>query len=228
MRVTGQEVSIVAMGDSHVSVFKYISKILPFWSIEVCEVGGATAQGAVNPNSKSNALPIFSNMINQIDPCDKYIILNLGEVDCGFLIWYRAQKYKESLPSQLLRSTNNYFSFIQDIVAKKFCPERILIASAVPPTIDDNTDPRFLNGARAEVKASIYRRTRLTFLYNEILRFQCEEYGFKYVDVFSQFLSAETGLVDERYKNENPSDHHLSSLKSAPVWIDEISKIVYS
>ena len=228
MVFNSREASIVAMGDSHISVFKYISLILPNWSIEICEVGGATAQGAVNPNSKTNALSMFSSMLDQIDARQKFILLNLGEVDCGFVIWYRAQKYNENVQYQLLRSTSNYISFIQNVVLKKFCPEQILIASALPPSIEDNIDPRFLCGARADVKVNIYRRTRLTFLYNEILRFQCEELGFKYVDVFTRLLLVESGIIDPRYKNENPWDHHLSPRKSAPIWIDEISKIIDS
>ena len=98
----------------------------------------------------------------------------------------------------------------------------------MPPSIEDNIDPRFLCGAPADVKVNTYRRTRLTLLYNEILRFQCEELGFKYVDVFTRFLSVESGIIDPRYKNENPWDHHLSPRKSATIWIDEISKIIDS
>lgn len=54
---------ILCCGDSHTSVFNYCNSRQNDFVFDVCEVGGATAQGAVNPNSRTNALNIFSKRI---------------------------------------------------------------------------------------------------------------------------------------------------------------------
>lgn len=216
-------IRLVAMGDSHIGVFDTISHRQPLWDLEICKVVGATAQGVVNPNSKTDSMAIFSDMIYKIqEPSKKFLLLNLGEVDCGFVIWYRAQKYNQSIQDQLNRSVTNYFRFIDSVVRNKFSPEQILIASVIPPTIEDNADPQYLAGARSEVYAGIVERTKLTAEYNEVLKSKCINEGFRYVDVFRRLISKKTGIIDPYFKHENPSNHHLSSRRSSDIWIEEI------
>ena len=52
-----QKKSILVLGDSHTGVFNHINKkrLMPDVEFKVVTVGGATAQGACNPNSKTNA-----------------------------------------------------------------------------------------------------------------------------------------------------------------------------
>ena len=82
------------IGDSHCCALKEInfSSFTPL-EISYCIVPGATISGIQNPNSKTQALPIFQDYINeQIRPKD-YTIVQLGEVDCGFTIWYKAENH---------------------------------------------------------------------------------------------------------------------------------------
>ena len=84
---------ILVFGDSHSMVFRYCNNKQNKFKFHVCEVGGATALGLVNPNSKTNALPIFSNKIrNSNSKMFKKVFLMLGEVDCGFVIWVCSKK----------------------------------------------------------------------------------------------------------------------------------------
>ncbi len=84
---------IYVLGDSHVLVFKhpYFKLNFPFKNFEICSVMGATASGLYNPQSKTQAYPIFKEKIRSISKGKKIIIM-LGEVDTGFIIWYRANK----------------------------------------------------------------------------------------------------------------------------------------
>ena len=50
---------ILCCGDSHTRVFDYCNSRQNEFVFDVCVVSGATAQGAVNPNSKTDALNIF-------------------------------------------------------------------------------------------------------------------------------------------------------------------------
>jgi len=127
---------IHCLGDSHVAMFEYIkqNKLLKKTKINCTIVGGGTAMGMVNPNSKTNALQIFKTKINNISKQD-YIFLLLGEVDCGFLIWYRAKKYNHSVSAQFETSLTNYFKFITWLIERE---HNIVVCSAPLPTIYDD------------------------------------------------------------------------------------------
>ena len=127
-------------GDSHSRVFKFLNNKQNEIQFDVCEIGGATAQGAVNPNSKTN---IFLNKIKNSKKADKIIIM-LGEVDCGFVIWVRSKRYNISVDEQIENSTNNLFKFIEKILNNfSYKKEEIIVAGAVLPTIKDNTNKNF-------------------------------------------------------------------------------------
>ena len=53
-------IKILVLGDSHSEIFNYCNKKQKNIHFEVVIVGGATAQGSVNPNSTTNALSIFT------------------------------------------------------------------------------------------------------------------------------------------------------------------------
>ena len=82
------------LGDSHVRYFKKAAKLglLSPHELSGVEVGGATAVGMRNPSAKTNALGRFRDWIRD-KPRKAIVVLHLGEVDCGYVIWYRADKY---------------------------------------------------------------------------------------------------------------------------------------
>ena len=52
--------NILVLGDSHSGIFNYCNTKQQNIHFDVIVVGGATAQGSVNPNSNTNALNIFT------------------------------------------------------------------------------------------------------------------------------------------------------------------------
>ena len=150
---------ILCCGDSHAGVFNYCNSRQNNFVFDVRIVGGATAQGAVNPNSKTDALNIFEKKINSTR-ADKILIM-LGEVDCGFVIWVRSKRYNISIDEQINNSVNNLFTFVDNIIAtKNYTNKDIIICGSILPTIKDSTDKRFLGGARSEVDVSQLERTK--------------------------------------------------------------------
>ena len=122
--------NIIVCGDSHTCVFRFMNKKQKNIHFDVCKVSGATSQGMVNPNSKTNALPIFINKIKK-KKADKIIIM-LGEVDCGFVIWVRSKRYNISVDNQIENSTENLFKFIEKIINNfSYRKEDIIIAGSV-------------------------------------------------------------------------------------------------
>jgi len=220
-------IKILVLGDSHSEVFNYCNKKQKNIKFEVVIVGGATAQGSVNPNSNTNALNIFKEKLNKIKHNDyKYVIINLGEVDCGFVIWYRKNKYNISIEDQLKITTDNLFNFINLNLLPYFESSKIIINGSILPTIKDNTDKKYLMGARSEVNSSQMDRTALTIKYNSILQNYSLINGYNYMDITKYILDNETKLVNTIFLNKNIFDHHLDNEKTYNLWLCELYKII--
>ncbi|MGM7703728.1 hypothetical protein ACSVDE_18630 [Pseudalkalibacillus sp. Hm43] len=211
-------------GDSHVLVFQYIKdhQFLKKTNISICHVGGATALGMVNPNSKTNALQTFNLSIHPL-PRNRTLLFMLGEVDCGFVIWYRAQKYNLSVSSQLNETLTNYFSFLKSIQSLGF--QHIVVATPPPPTIKDHQSWGDVANLRKGISATQKQRTELTQQYNQILRKYCKNNSLKLLDTEQDFIDGATGLVDCKYLNKDPLDHHLDLAASAAVYVRKLNEL---
>jgi hypothetical protein len=220
-------IKILVLGDSHAEVFNYCNKKQQNIHFEVVTVAGATAQGAVNPNSTTNALSIFKQKLNNINHDNfKYIIINLGEVDCGFVIWYRKNKYNIGIEDQLKITTDNLFNFINLEILPQFEYSKIIINGSVLPTIKDNTDKNYLSGARSEINVSQIDRTELTIKYNNILKNYSLINGHNYMDITNYILDNETKVVNTIFLNKNIFDHHLNHENTYNLWLYELYKII--
>lgn len=212
------------LGDSHTVVFDYIAEqhLMKNTEIHWRSVPGATAQGMVNPNSKTDALNIMRATLQEI-PKEDWLLLMLGEVDCGFVIWYRAEKYGIAVDEQLEISLTNYFRFLREVEAQGFT--NLLLCTAHPPTIQDGQDWGEVANKRREVKASLRERTDLTFRYNERIREFCRESGYRLIDIEQDVIDPQTRLVAERFLNKDPLDHHLESAQIAPLYLQQLQRL---
>lgn len=217
---------ILCCGDSHTSVFNYCNSKQNEFVFDVCVVGGATAQGAVNPNSRTNALKILSKKINST--CADKILIMLGEVDCGFVIWVRSKRYNISVDDQINISINNLFTFVDNIIASKnYTNKDIIICGSVLPTIKDSTNKKFLNGARAEVDVSQLERTKKTIEYNNMLKINCHKYGYNYIEIVNDIIGKDD-IVRDEFLNYNSADHHLDNEKTYKLWLSKLKNIIYT
>lgn len=220
------KMKILCCGDSHIEVFGYCNKKQNNFVFDVCKVGGATAQGAVNPNSKTDALNIFIKKINSTR-ADKILIM-LGEVDCGFLIWVRCKRYNISIDDQLNLSVKNLFKFVDNIIeTENYTNKDIIICGSLLPTIRDSTDKKFLNGARSQVDVSQLERTKKTIEYNNLLKINCDKYGYNYIEIVNDIIGKD-GTVKDEFLNSNHNDHHLNKEKTYKLWLSKIENILLS
>ena len=155
-----------------------------------------------------------------------YIIINLGEVDCGFVIWYRKNKYNIGIEDQLKITTDNLFNFIKLEILPYFESSKIIINGSVLPTIKDNTDKNYLTGARSEITASQIDRTALTIKYNNILKNYSLINGYNYMDITNYILDNETNVVNTIFLNKNIFDYHLDNENTYNLWLCELYKII--
>lgn len=219
--------NFLVFGDSHTQVFKYSNQRQNILKFDVCEVPGATAQGVVNPNSKTDALKIFTETLSKVNikKYSKFMIM-LGEVDCGFVIWVRSEKYKISVDDQINLCVKNLKHFLQNIVESKFDKKDIIILGSILPTIKDNTDKRFLNGARKDVKATLKQRIEKTLEYNNKLKQLSNELGYQYIDITNDIYN--NNSVDPNYLNNDPYNHHLDNEKTFLLWLNKLTNVKFT
>ena len=209
---------VLVLGDSHAGVFhnKQFTKNFPDYFFEVISVGGATVSGLENPNSKTQALSKFREGAKNSRALTTIVMI--GEVDTGFVIWYRAEKQEVSVDSMFEKALKNYGELIIEIKKKS----RVICVSAPLPTIQDENDWGEVANARKEVRATQLERTNLTLKFNARMQEFCNDKGVSYISLDSQSLG-EDGLVSNKLLNSNLNDHHYDMDKYAELIISELS-----
>jgi len=200
---------ITVLGDSHARAFYAVrqQRLVPGVWFDVVAVSGATALGLANPNSKTNALERYRSALRTV-PLERKTLLMLGEVDCGFLIWLRADAGGSSVADELEQSIRHYEDFAAELLAGG--RRRLALVSAPVPTVDDYATWEGLSNHRRSVRAGIGERTELTVAFNARIQAWTSDHGCAYVDLDSAVLDPATGLVRDEYRNPDPQDHHLN------------------
>jgi hypothetical protein len=216
---------VLCLGDSHARVFHKVH--VPGVWFHPCAVGGATASGVMNPNSASESLRIFTERL-EAAPRSQTVLLLLGEVDCGFLMWHRAKRRGLDMDQQLSETLDAYAEFIGWVVSRGF--RRVLVLSAPLPTIgaSPQNPPGAIAKLRADVTATLEERTQLTMRFNDALEGRSRDAGAIFIDATSEQLDPRTGVVATSFLNENPRNHHLAqgryseliARKLASLWDD--------
>ncbi|WP_433674929.1 hypothetical protein [Microbacterium gorillae] len=209
--------SLLLMGDSHIRYFAKAAAydLLYPYQTDSLEVGGATAVGMRNPNSKTDAIGRFRRWVSDKDR-DSEVLLHLGEVDCGYVIWYRSERYQEPVETQMRESLDAYFEFVDELLAAGF--SRIIITGATLPTITDDDQVGEVVLARSSITASMIERTQLTLEYNRALAARASARGLSFVDISEDVLDPTTGVVSNRLRNPKAEDHHMHVPLAAAYW----------
>lgn len=208
--------NLLFLGDSHVQTIRWAgeNKLLSA-DAEFVSVGGATAVGMRNPNSLTNAVQIFEQAAIPARP-EWIPVIHLGEVDCGFVIWWRGNKYGETVEAQVDASIASYFSFVDRLLAAGY--PTVIITAASLPTIRDGQDWGEIANLRKEVAVSLRERTALTLQYNSLLRAEATKRGLPFVDPSETFVDPSTGVIRDIFRHSDPLDHHLAPETAGPIW----------
>ena len=87
----------------------------------------------MNPSSSSKSFETFTAQLARAKPWQE-ILLQLGEVDCGFLIWRRADRHGLSVEDQLAQTLDSYAGFIERVLGGRF--RRVIVVSVPLQTIE--------------------------------------------------------------------------------------------
>ncbi|WP_334175345.1 hypothetical protein [Pseudoxanthobacter sp.] len=206
----------LVFGDSHIAPFRKAVELglLPP-DTGLLEVRGATAMGLANRQSVTGALERFEAGLLPPRP-GSLPVMQLGEVDCGFVIWYRAEKHHLPVADQMEKSIERYFAFADRLLAAGY--PGVVITGATVPTIRDGQDWGEVAHLRREVQTTLVARTQLTLAYNARLRQGAAARGLPFVCIADQVLDPATGVVKDFYRRKNPLNHHLHAARAAELW----------
>ena len=214
--------SILVLGDSHTRVFKYINnkRLMSDVKFDILTINGVSSQGICNPNSKTNANTMFKKKLSE----KKHdgVMVMLGEVDCGFTMWYRKDKYNTPIKEQLNHAVSKLFEFIDNEIRTKYDAEQITVIGANLPTLFDNVIPMQKDRRDFKGHGTLKERTKLTLMYNLSLKNESIKRRYKYMDIVNETMDPMTQVIDKQYLRQNERDHHLSEDKTALFWKNAI------
>lgn len=209
------------LGDSHAKVFNYLVPLFNdyHFHINISSVEGATISGFSNPNSATNSLEIFNSAISEKN-WDLYFLL-IGEVDIGFIIWYRQIKYNISADVYFETVINNYKQFLD-----KFQENKNICCVSIPlPTISDVNSKGIVANQRSIIDVSQVIRTKKTLEFNLIIKKYCNEKGMNFIDLDKNSIGPD-GLVSPILLNPDVTDHHYNPMVYSELLKPEIESIL--
>lgn len=213
--------TLLFLGDSHLRPPRYAFErgwFAPHQASFVL-VGGATAVGLRHPTSKTLALAKYREALTPFQP-DVVPVLHLGEVDCGFVIWHRAQQYGETIEEQLDAALKAYLAFIDETAAAGY--RDLIVTSATLPTLKDGQLDGEVAHLRRSVTATQVERTALTDRYNTHLKREVEARRLAFVDFTPTLADPRTGLIRDDFRHADPKDHHLDPDLGGRMWAEGV------
>lgn len=217
------DVRWLIFGDSHISAFRRAAELgLIDRPAEFHEVRGATAMGLAKLESVTGARRQFEAALLPPQP-GVIPVMQLGEVDCGFVIWYRAEKYGVPVCDQLDVSIASYFAFVDRVLAAGY--PSLVVTGATVPTIRDGQDWGEVAHLRREVTTTLAERTRLTLAYNERLRQGADARGLPFVCIADAVIDPGTGTVADIYRRRDPRNHHLHAKRAGEIWAAGLNRV---
>lgn len=195
----------LVLGDSHAAVFEGlrlpVQGLADAQGFEVCSVGRATASGLENPNSATHARERFVQAL-AAQPCQDVVVL-LGEVDTGFVIWHRAQTRGIPVLDSLDQTLCTYTGFLDELARSR----RVWVLSAPLPTIQDGQSWGEVANLRREVRASLFERTQLTLMFNNAVAEHARRNAMRHVNLDPHSIGGDR-LVRDALRSPDPLDHH--------------------
>lgn len=195
---------ILVIGDSHALIFNHPAwrETTPFADWDVVSVGGATLSGLTNPHSQTQAMPIFEEALHKRET--DALVFQLGEVDFGFVIHYRAEKKEVSIDEAFQKAVDNYQRLL---IKAATVSSDIFVLSTCLPTIKDGQIFGNVANLRKEIHATQYERTALTVRFNGLMERWCKENEICFINTDQDVLCAK-GVIDERFLHTDKADHH--------------------
>lgn len=217
------QTNVFCLGDSHAAVFanREFKTNFSNHNFFVISIGGATASGLENPNSVTNTFKIF-DFFHRYITHDDIAIFQLGEVDTGFVIWWRSQKYQESVDLMLDQAVENYCKWIE----KFMCRTQVCVVSCPLPTINENDEAGDIAKLRSAIRVPQVDRTKLALEFNSRIRKFCIQNDVSFISLDDESMNSSTGLVKTELLNSDKNDHHYEMTVYARIVSTAVKSVI--
>jgi len=215
--------NIFVVGDSHVEKWIHTNRTKSskeyFNIIGINGHPGKTAQGMSKQSNKNLMTLAISKHVNEID-C---LIIELGEVDCGYTIWSRINRHNTTIQEEIEFATTKLMDLAK--FAKKFGVKKVMLLGPIVPLVKEygKDTPKAL-WKRKEIDATHKERTQLVIDFNLTLKQKSKNNKFLYVDINDILLDPNTGVAREKYQNK--INHHLGINVAIQLWIPKIHRLL--
>lgn len=215
---------LLVLSDSHGGVFEYIydNRLLLPHIVNVEIVGGATAYGLLNANSTTKAFDKFVAALHRFNKYD-IVIIQLGEVDCSFILWEKARQKNEDVLLQLRYSLDGYRKLLDVLLKLK---KKVIISGVVLPTLKDGQVAPAGVELRNRVAATQRAKTELVLSFNKELKEIARLYGFTYFDITEETIDWQNGVIKDEFVRNDIVDHHQNQEKTAVLWAAKIKELL--
>lgn len=222
-RIVFGKKNVLIIGDSHAGVFDHegFKSRFPDYEFTVVSVGGATISGLDNPNSKTQAMPIFRKFYYNLKP--DLVITQIGEVDTGFVLWYKAERSGSPVELLLEQAMTNYEKMLKEFSV----PDQTIVVSAPLPTIKGGQALGEVANARKSISATQKSRINLTLDFNQKLHHLCDSLGCHFVNLDKDSPN-EKGNVRENLLSTDPCYHHYDSGQYREMLLEHIENYLCS
>lgn len=217
---------ILVLADSHAGVFEYAfdhNLLAPH--LLNCEiVAGATAGGLNNDYSVTAAFAKFQAALRRFATYDVVVIM-LGEVDCSFALWHRAEQRGETAFEQIPRAIQGIERLL-DWGMQQHAQCHFVLAGGILPTIRDDQIDQQEHELRRSVRATQRERSDLVRAFNQALADLATRRGLPYIDITAQTIDPERGVLRDEFLVQEMVDHHQSQAMTAAFWVDALKRVL--
>jgi hypothetical protein len=117
-------------------VWSFLNGHQHHYCFHVTSVVGATAYGSVSNLSSTGSRKKYLEA--SVSPAERgedraAVVVQLGWVDIGNVVWMRAKKAQVSVTETMRHSVDRLILFLKSLVSKFFPPDRIIVALPVLP-----------------------------------------------------------------------------------------------
>jgi hypothetical protein len=215
---------VLVIGDSHVESFRTIRRrrLLPRVWVDTAIVRAASAMGIANDASHTGALQQFRAVLARV-PTSRQLIVILGEVDTGRLLWVRAERDGTAVDVQLHRSFTNYTAFLAELLA---AGRPVAVGAIAPQIVHERDLPKSAAWLRRTLTVPLTDRIAVTRSYNALLRAWCAEHGAAFLDWEADSVDPVSGAIRDELRPVHPYDNHPNPATYAPVAARHIAALL--
>ena len=221
--MTNKIFNIYIVGDSHVEKWIQANRTGEskkyFHIVGMNAFPGKTAQGMSKESNKNLMTQALAKHVDQID----FLIIELGEVDCGYTIWSRMKIHNTTAQEEIEFATSRLMDLARE--ARKLGIKQTIVLGPIVPLVEEYGDdtPKML-WKRKEVEATYAERTQLVLEFNKSLKKKAKLNRLLYVDINDILLDPETELAKTKYQNK--INHHLGINIAIKLWLPRIHKLL--